>query len=64
MKRLSTTISLSEKCSNTESFLVRIFLYSVRIQEFSPNSVQQHAKQNIRDNKQMQAQKQIHASQL
>ena len=26
-------ISLREKCPNTELFLVRIFLYSVRIQE-------------------------------
>ena len=29
----STKLSLREKCPNTEFFLVRIFLYSVRVQE-------------------------------
>ena len=28
--------ALREKCANTEFFLVRIFLYSVRIQEKTP----------------------------
>ena len=32
-KHLGCTISLREMCPNTELFLVRIFLYSVRIQE-------------------------------
>ena len=31
--KLKLTLTLGEKCPNTELFLVRIFLYSVRIQE-------------------------------
>ena len=31
----SSSLSLREKCPNTEFFLVRIFLYSVRVFEYS-----------------------------